>query len=405
MPWYKSGTVSVVQNTNAVIGAGTSFIANSRVGDGFRGPDGGWYEVTNIASDTAMSIWPNYQGVTNAAGAYALAPLQGYVKDSADQLRTFVNQTGAKLAALGTTGNYDILPISKGGTGGTTPAAAKAALELGTTGDYDVLPISKGGTGGVSPAAARATLELGTAASATLQVSPSDATPGRVMQVGAFGIGGDTPVFNGNIDDTAAVPAGRCFVINTSGGVKPPYASYGLLDTIKVVGQPVHQTWHEVDGVAAGGTKRSWERDQYGAGAFGAWRMVYRQNNIIGTVSGTGVPTGAIIERGSNANGEFTKFADGTLVCWRFITTNSTGTYAVGALFGSDAYAPGPFPSPFITVPVVTSSATRGATSDSVFASAFYPPALNTWGAWRAITTTNAAVAAQINLMAIGRWF
>jgi hypothetical protein len=117
MPWYKTGTVSVTQNSNAVIGAGTAFIANSRVGDAFRGPDGGWYEVTNIASDTALSISPNYQGATNTAGIYALAPMQGYVKESADALRSLVNQYGAKLAALGTTGNYEILPPSKGGTG------------------------------------------------------------------------------------------------------------------------------------------------------------------------------------------------------------------------------------------------------------------------------------------------
>jgi hypothetical protein len=103
MPWYKAGTVSVTQNSNAVIGIGTAFIANSRVGDAFRGPDGGWYEVTNIASDTAMSISPKYQGATNAAGVYALAPMQGYVKDSADALRALVNQFGGVLAVLGET--------------------------------------------------------------------------------------------------------------------------------------------------------------------------------------------------------------------------------------------------------------------------------------------------------------
>lgn len=101
MPWYKSGTVSVTQNSNAVIGTGTAFIANARVGDAFRGPDGGWYEVTNIASDTALSIAPNYIGATNASGAYALAPMQGYVKDSADALRALVNQFGGVLAVLG----------------------------------------------------------------------------------------------------------------------------------------------------------------------------------------------------------------------------------------------------------------------------------------------------------------
>ena len=103
MPWYKSGTVSVALNSNAVLGTGTAFIANSRVGDAFRGPDGGWYEVTNIASDIAMSISPNYQGATNAAGVYALAPMQGYVKESADRLRALVNQFGSVLAILGET--------------------------------------------------------------------------------------------------------------------------------------------------------------------------------------------------------------------------------------------------------------------------------------------------------------
>jgi len=44
--------------------------------------------------------------------------------------------------------------------------------------------------------------------------------------------------------------------------------------------------------------------------------QVYSRDNILGTVSESGgVPTGAIIERGSNANGEFVKYADGTMIC------------------------------------------------------------------------------------------
>jgi len=100
MPWYKTGTVSVVQNSNAVIGAGTAFISNSRVGDAFRGPDGGWYEVINIASDTALSISPPYKGATAGGGSYALAPMQGYVKDSADALRALVNNFGDLIASI-----------------------------------------------------------------------------------------------------------------------------------------------------------------------------------------------------------------------------------------------------------------------------------------------------------------
>ncbi|MGU5817867.1 hypothetical protein ACV1EH_00735 [Aeromonas caviae] len=42
----------------------------------------------------------------------------------------------------------------------------------------------------------------------------------------------------------------------------------------------------------------------------------YGKNNIVGVVAQSGgVPTAAIVERGVNANGEYAKFADGTLIC------------------------------------------------------------------------------------------
>jgi hypothetical protein len=202
MPWYKTGTVSVVQNSNAVIGAGTSFIANSRVGDAFRGPDGGWYEVTNIASDTALSISPNYQGATNNAGIYALAPMQGYVKDSADALRALVNQFGAKLATLGTTGNYDVLPVLKGGTGATTSGDALVnlgAAKSGANGDITslsglttALSLAQGGTGGKNAADARTGLGLGSAAIAAIlgTVSQSGGVPtGAIFESGSSSAG------------------------------------------------------------------------------------------------------------------------------------------------------------------------------------------------------------------------
>lgn len=43
---------------------------------------------------------------------------------------------------------------------------------------------------------------------------------------------------------------------------------------------------------------------------------LFGQGNIVGTVSQSGgVPTGRVIETGSNANGTFVKFADGTMIC------------------------------------------------------------------------------------------
>lgn len=145
MPWYRTGTVSVTLNSNAVIGTGTAFVANSRVGDAFLGPDGGWYEITNIASNTALSITPNYRGATNAAGVYALTPVQGYTKDLADQVRAMIQQWGSTLAGLGTVSTEDIVPIAKGGTGATTEAAARSALGLKSAAIADVVGIVANG--------------------------------------------------------------------------------------------------------------------------------------------------------------------------------------------------------------------------------------------------------------------
>lgn len=131
MPWYRSGTVAVTSGSTTVTGTGTSFAANSRVGDAFLGPDGRWYEVTNIASATVLSILPAYQGSTASGGAYALAPMQGYVKESADRLRQLVDQWGATLAGLGAVSVENVVPVAKGGTGGTTAALARAGLGLG----------------------------------------------------------------------------------------------------------------------------------------------------------------------------------------------------------------------------------------------------------------------------------
>jgi len=58
--------------------------------------------------------------------------------------------------------------------------------------------------------------------------------------------------------------------------------------------------------------------------------VYYRRSNIIGTVSqSSGYPTGAIIERGSNSNGQYVKFADGTMFCIGKTLTisRSAGTY------------------------------------------------------------------------------
>jgi len=60
----------------------------------------------------------------------------------------------------------------------------------------------------------------------------------------------------------------------------------------------------------------------------------FRRGNIIGTVSQAGgVPTGAVIERGSNANGEYARWADGTQICWLSDSIDMSVGNAYGAFF------------------------------------------------------------------------
>lgn len=63
---------------------------------------------------------------------------------------------------------------------------------------------------------------------------------------------------------------------------------------------------------------------------FGKWYKVYAQDGILGAVSQSGgVPSGAVLERGSNANGEYLKLADGTLICTASRALVYTGSSAM----------------------------------------------------------------------------
>lgn len=133
------------------------------------------------------------------------------------------------------------------------------------------------------------------------------------------------------------------------------------------------------------------------------------KRDIVGTVSeSSGVPTGAIIQRGSNANGEFVRFADGTQICW---ISGFTMTYLNASILIGDWTYPAAFsaaPSGGITfgnaggnysnvtrdqigLPLQSNSATVG--QYSVYRSYGSPD------------FTSEASITNIKLHAIGRWF
>ncbi len=135
---------------------------------------------------------------------------------------------------LGSVAKENIVPVTKGGTGASTLAQARANLGVdklasggvqttlsapagkiyiyvndnGTWGAYSTdngqvtLPVTSGGTGAKSAADARANLGLGSASTKNAQSGVTDRTDGALMLVGAFGLGGvasdvaDTDVTN-----------------------------------------------------------------------------------------------------------------------------------------------------------------------------------------------------------------
>jgi hypothetical protein len=75
------------------------------------------------------------------------------------------------------------------------------------------------------------------------------------------------------------------------------------------------------------------------------WRRVFTQADIVGTVSvALGVPSGAVIESGSNSNGAYLRLADGMQICWHreVVTFDSTarlgGTWTFAKPFVSTGW-------------------------------------------------------------------
>lgn len=125
----------------------------------------------------------------------------------------------------------------------------------------------------------------------------------------------------------------------------------------------------------------------------------YGRNSILGTVSQTaGVPTGSIIARGSNANGEYVRFADGTQICTSGGDNSVVANIATGSIFNSNG-STWTYPSSFIVAPVVTGAA-RDSTKWATIAGTSTTDTIA-----RLYADVSDATSTIINLTAIGRWF
>jgi hypothetical protein len=252
------------------------------------------------------------------------------------------------VADIAAASDHQVLRRSGSALGFGAVALNEAAAVTG------VLPLANGGTGANTAAAARTNLGLGTAATATVTTSATDSTAGRLLKVGDFSLGrsmaNPVAVPGGNID-AFTIPNGWYWANNTSSGTLPPETAgtYLILQNWfraeNQIFQMAIQRRFSPDRVVV------WVRDSTGNPPSGwiPWRRLYSQSDILGIVSQSGgVPTAALIERGSNSNGEYVRFADGTQICLGRLTNIAIdNSFGSGGLFRSNTLS-WTFPATFV---------------------------------------------------------
>ena len=331
MAWYATGTATFTNSSTNVTGVGTSWIANAAVGDALHAPDGVAYEITGVVSDTSLTIDPAYQATTAAAASYKIQPTRGVTLSLRDQVAQLIadyqdvaDNAGTGKFAAGTTSAPSLRGIADQDTGVNLPGGNLLEFILGG--------VKAGWIDG-------ATMNL---LGAMVQSNATDATAGKLLPVGAFGLGAGAGPLLVNVDDLASsgfyYGFGGAHAAATPGTNPFPVGSgeFGLISQTSLrgtAGQYLFQIAIEH------GSGRAVIRARASAG-WSAWREIFHQNTVLGTVSqASGVPTGALIESGSNTNGEYVRLADGTQICTHILAANASAAavWTFPAVFSTTA--------------------------------------------------------------------
>lgn len=125
--------------------------------------------------------------------------------------------------------------------------------------------------------------------------------------------------------------------------------------------------------------------------------FTYGPGNVLGTVSeAAGVPTGAVIQQGTNAQGDYVRFADGTQICTASLAVDIHQANA--GLFWSGT-ANHDFPMPFVGTPSASGSLESSANG-------WVNGRAGSATAWSfAGFATTSTTGETVSLIAIGRWY
>lgn len=304
--FYDTGTATVSQGGTAVTGQGTAWLQSVRPGDLFGTHKGYGVRIASVNSNTSLTLAHQWPGPSQTAQPYEIqfTPYDvGYQQAVRELLQALASGNVEALAAL--TGNADELPYFTGqGTMALTDLTEFARTLLDDD-DEDT---------------ARATIDAAKAASVSAKTANYTVTAS---------------------DDCS------CILVSASGGARtvtlPAAASAG--SGFKVV---IKKTDSSANTVTIDGNG-----SETIDGA--ATKVLRLQNQSVALIcDGTGwrvMAEGSVFESGSNANGQYVRFADGTQICRMSLgglVTNS----AVGQIFSSELVAV-TFPAAFAEIPSV----------------------------------------------------
>ncbi|MDJ0820331.1 MAG: DUF2793 domain-containing protein [Paracoccaceae bacterium] len=200
--------------------------------------------------------------------------------------------------------------------------------EMGLAGDNDFhLKVSADGSAWTEALTVAAS--TGLLSGAAVQSDATDETEGRLLTVGAFGLGADdTPRIN---DFTEELRPGFYHYLEAAVIGGPGGASYfGMAMVARVNNMFSVIAMRATQNTSA---RRIWLGTRTTLTGAIVWTEIYTQTRTVGTVSqSAGVPTGAVIERGGNANGNYVRWADGTQIC---TNNNAAITTAPAAFSGT----------------------------------------------------------------------
>lgn len=138
----------------------------------------------------------------------------------------------------------------------------------------------------------------------------------------------------------------------------------------------------------------------------GSYLIINGGANISGDVTISNgmykIGTTDLIEEGSNSNGNYIKYANGTMICWTKQTITTAITTAWGVLYESSGIDLGTMPATFISTPSITATINS---QRAAFIESVYNSSTTSWGRTylvRPMSTSSNSY--DITLMAIGKW-